>query len=127
MEIAMSRLGRTVIVGIVAAILGGSAARAQGVVIAAPARAGAVDGTAENSDAFIWRLFTEFTAPATSGTPSPVAFETWAFDADTFSSTPHWPTPGESVQLRASVLALAKTLRADQPMTAALLAHAIEE
>src|ERR1700760_3340480 len=102
----MSRFGRTVIVCLIGAVLGAAAAQAQGVVVAVPARAGAVDGTTENSDAFIWRLFTEFTAPATKGTPSPVAFETWASDDDTFSPAPHWPTPGAPLQLRASVLAI---------------------
>jgi len=33
----------------------------QNAVVAVPARAGAVEGTAENSDAFIWRVFTELT------------------------------------------------------------------
>jgi hypothetical protein len=108
----MSRFGRIVIVCMVGAILGTAAAQAQNVVVAVPARAGAVDGTTENSDAFIWRLFIEFAAPATRGTPSPVAFETWASDDDTFSPTPHWPTPGEPLQLRASVLSLAKRVGA---------------
>jgi hypothetical protein len=59
--------------------------RAQGtVVVAVPAKAGAVEGKTEDSDAFIWRLFTEFTAPAAKGNPSPVVFETWASDADAF-------------------------------------------
>ena len=39
------------------------------VVVAAPARAGAVEGTTENSDAFIWRLFTEFVAPVSQEQP----------------------------------------------------------
>lgn len=84
---------------------------AQGaVVVAVPAKAGAVDGKTENSDAFIWRLFTEFAAPASKTSPSPVVFETWASDADTFSPHPRWPKPGEPLQLHTSVLELMKTL-----------------
>jgi len=29
-------------------------------IVAVPARAGAVEGTTDNSDVFLWRLFTEF-------------------------------------------------------------------
>nr|WP_240342390.1 hypothetical protein [Methylococcus sp. EFPC2] len=74
------------------------------VLIAVPARAGAVDGVTENSDAFIWRLFTEFAAPVYDHRPSPVVFETWASDEDTFSPTPHWPAPDAPKKLHASVL-----------------------
>jgi hypothetical protein len=81
-----------------------------GVVVAVPAKAGAVDGKTENSDAFIWRLFAEFAAPASKASPSPVVFETWASDADTFTSHPHWPKAGEPLQLHTSVLALMKAL-----------------
>jgi len=77
--------------------------------VAVPAKAGAVDGTSENSDAFIWRLFAnQIAAPAFRSRPSPVKFETWASDADTFSPTPHWPDPNEPKKLHASVLALMK-------------------
>src|SRR6202034_2546249 len=80
------------------------------VVVAVPARAGAVDGTTENSDDFMWRLFAEqIAAPAFEGHPSPAKFETWASDADTFSPDPHWPTPGEPIQLHTSVLEVLKT------------------
>jgi hypothetical protein len=86
-------------------ISGPLAASAQGTVaVAVPARAGAVDGTRENSDAFIWRLFTGFAAPASRSQASPVVFETWASDNDTFSNTPHWPAPDEPRKLHASVL-----------------------
>jgi hypothetical protein len=61
----------------------------QNVAVAIPARAGAVEGTAENSDAFIWRLFTGFVAPVSKSSPSPVVFESWASDKDTFSANPH--------------------------------------
>lgn len=74
------------------------------VVVTVPAKAGAVDGTTQNSDEFIWRLFTEFAAPALKSQPSPVVFETWASDEDTFSKTPHWPGPGEPKKLHGSVL-----------------------
>ena len=86
-------------------------ARTQGtVIVAVPAQAGAVDGKSENSDAFIWRLFTEFTAPASEGGPSRVVFENWASDKDTFAAKPQWPKPGEPLQLHASVLELVKTM-----------------
>ena len=78
----MTRLCFAVVFGLMALYLGAAAAWAQGVVaVAVPARAGAVDGTTENSDAFIWRLLTEFAAPAVKGQPSPVVFETWASDS----------------------------------------------
>jgi len=82
------------------------------VIVAVPAKAGPVDGTTQNSDAFIWSLFTEFAAPAFKSKPSPVVFETWASDADTFSKTPHWPDPNEPQKFHASVLELAKKLDA---------------
>ncbi|MFZ0844846.1 MAG: hypothetical protein WAM62_03580 [Pseudolabrys sp.] len=72
--------------------------------VAIPAKPGPVDGSPLNSDAFIWNLFTQFAAPAIKGQPSPVVFETWASDQDTFSATPHWPAPNEPVKLHASVL-----------------------
>lgn len=73
------------------------------VVVAVAARAGAVNGTSQNSDEFSWRLFTEFTAPAPD--PDRVVFETWASDANTFSQTPRWPGPDEPRTLgRESVL-----------------------
>jgi hypothetical protein len=80
------------------------------VVVATPARAGAVEGTSENSDAFLWRLFTEFVAPVSTNKPSPVVFETWASDRDTFSANPHWPEPGEPMKLQPSVLQIVKML-----------------
>ena len=80
----MMRLGFAIISAVIAALVGSTTAWAQGtVVVAVPAKAGAVDGTTENSDAF-WRLFTEFAAPASKGSLSPVVFETWASDYDTF-------------------------------------------
>ena len=53
----MTRLCFAVVFGLMALYLGAAAARAQEVVaVAVPAKAGAVDGTTENSDAFICRL-----------------------------------------------------------------------
>ena len=93
----MTKLLPAIVAGL-ALLLSGSTVSAQTVsaqtvVVAVPAQAGPVDGKTENSDAFIWRLFTEFTAPASATQPSPVVFETWASDADTFSTTPRWPGP----------------------------------
>ncbi|HEY3899594.1 MAG TPA: hypothetical protein VGM54_13320 [Chthoniobacter sp.] len=73
------------------------------------ARAGAVDGTNQNSDEFIWRLFVQFVSPVTKGRSSPVVFETWASDKDTFSVTPKWPGVGETKQFQPSVLRLERT------------------
>ena len=92
-----------------------SVAHAQkNVVVATPSRAGAVEGTSEDSDAFIWRIFTEFVAPVSDNKPSPVVFETWASDKDTFSTNPHWPEPGEHMKFQPSVLQFTKTLGAMQ-------------
>jgi hypothetical protein len=97
--------------GLALALLGSPGASAQSpVAVAVPSKAGAVDGTTENSDAFIWRLFTEFAAPASKSRPSPVVFETWASDDDTFSLMPHWPGPDEPMKLHASVLQAIKKL-----------------
>lgn len=78
------------------------------VVVAVPARAGAVEGTDQNSDEFIWRLFATFTAPVSSVSPSPVVFETWASDADTFSKTPAWPDPAAPKKFQTSRLLAAR-------------------
>lgn len=85
------------------------------VVVAVPAQAGAVQGKTENSDAFIWKLLTEFAAPASNTSPRPVVFETWASDEDTFSTSPHWPKPGEPIKLHRSVLDALKTLGTPGP------------
>lgn len=102
----MTRFACAVAAGLLLAAQGVTAAPVKGTVaVAVPARAGAVNGKTENSDAFIWRLFTEFAAPVSKSRPSPVVFETWASDEDTFSTTPHWPGPDEPKKLHASVLA----------------------
>lgn len=92
----------------VAGLLLGTAASAQTVVVAVPARAGAVDGTTQNSDEFIWRLFATFAAPVSPDSASPVVFETWASDKDTFSKTPQWPDPTAPKTFQASVLGATK-------------------
>jgi hypothetical protein len=107
----MTNVSWTVVVGLSIALLKSADAFAQdAVAVAVPAKAGAVEGTTENSDAFIWRKFTELAAPYDMLRPSPVVFETWASDADTFAVTPRWPAPNEPMKLHVSVLALAKTL-----------------
>ena len=101
----MTRLFSFVLVLLAVTLPSSISAHAQSpVVVAEPARAGAVDGVRENSDAFIWRLLTQFAAPVSSTQASPVVFETWASDADTFSKTPHWPEAGAPMRLHASVL-----------------------
>lgn len=87
--------------------------------VAVPAQAGVVEGKSENSDAFVWELFTQFTAPASSNAPSPVAFETWASDADTFTSKPHWPATLEPLRLHTSILELAKKADFTRPLAVA--------
>lgn len=93
-----------------------SAQRRGAVVVAVPARAGAVNGTNQNSDEFIWRLFTQFASPVSRTRPSPVVFETWASDADTFSTTPRWPRPDEPKKFQRSVLSTTTTPRAHGPI-----------
>jgi hypothetical protein len=84
------------------------------VAVAVPARAGAVEGKTENSDTFMWELFTQITAPISAQSGSSVEFERWASDADTFTSNPHWPSGPEPLKFHASVLALAKSGVLDQ-------------
>ena len=67
------------------------------------AQQGPVDGTSMMSDEFIWREFVKFTRPVDSGTKSPVEFETWASDHDTFSDTPVWPQPTDGKKLQLSL------------------------
>lgn len=105
---------RTVVVGVAVLllVLVGTAIAADrqasvvqaSVVVAVPSQPGAVDGSDQNSDEFIWNLFTQFTAPASPDAPKPVVFETWASDADTFSTNPQWPAPGDPKDFRQSVL-----------------------
>jgi hypothetical protein len=80
----------------------------------------------QNSDAFLWGLFTQFAAPAVKARPSPVVFETWASDEDTFSTKPHWPGPGEPRKLHASVLAAMKRPAVSAPSIKSLHASAID-
>ncbi|MBL9138912.1 MAG: hypothetical protein JNK85_23790 [Verrucomicrobiales bacterium] len=77
------------------------------IVVAVPARAGAVTGTRQNSDEFIWRLFIQFVSPVGGRDPSRVVFETWASDNDTFSKQPVWPQPDQPKRFQASRLGLA--------------------
>ncbi len=88
--------------------------------VAVPSQAGVVEGRTENSDAFIWRIFTQFTAPVSSKASSPVVFETWASDADTFTSKPHWPTGAEPLKLHRSVLEIVKRVDGARPLAAIL-------
>src|SRR5271167_1672390 len=104
---AVTKLACAIIAGLTIAWTGSAPASAQGAVVV-PAKAGAVDGTTENSDAFIWRLFTEFAAPAFKSQPSPLVFETWASDEDTFSTKPQWPGPDAPRKLHPSVLEAGK-------------------
>ena len=72
------------------------------------ARAGAVDGTRENSDGFIWRLLTQITAPVPGAQPPTVQFETWASDLDTFTDKPVWPGQNAPKKFQNSRLANAR-------------------
>jgi hypothetical protein len=102
---AMIRSVSAIVIELALGLLGFATASAQTtVVVAVPAQAGAVVGTTENSDAYVWRLFTEFAAPISKANSSPVVFETWASDEDTFSLAPHWPDSAAPKKLHASVL-----------------------
>ena len=83
---------------------GSAASSANTVVVAVPSRAGAVDGTTQNSDEFIWRAFVDFVVPMDPPSSSPVLFETWASDANTFSKRPAWPNPAAPKKFQGSVL-----------------------
>lgn len=98
-----------------AAFAASPASAQQTVVVAVTAKAGIVNGTKQNSDAFIWKLFTEFTAPVIKTAPKPVIFETWASDADTFNPNPVWPSPTAARKFQASVL---QTVKSPHPGTA---------
>jgi hypothetical protein len=94
-----------VIIGLALALIGSAIASAQkALVVAVPAKVEAVNGTTENSDAFIWHLFTPILAPTFRSSTPRVAFELWASDDDTFSQTPPWPSPNDPIKLHASVL-----------------------
>lgn len=73
--------------------------------IGVTARGGSVDGTTQGSDEFVWRLFAELVTPVAG--QDLVLFETWASDADTFSTSPAWPSAGAPKRLQASRLGLA--------------------
>lgn len=110
----MTRLFSLILTQLAVAVLGSASVLAQSaVIVAEPARAGTVEGVRENSDGFIWRLLTQFAAPASNTQASPVVFETWASDDDTFSKAPHWPESGAPMRLHASVLATFKAVAPD--------------
>jgi hypothetical protein len=86
------------------------------VVVAIPAKAGAVERNDGELRRFHLAAFTEFAAPASKGHASPVAFETWGvgnydLSARTFSTKPHWLVSGEPMKLLRSVLEVMKTSR----------------
>ena len=106
----ITRSAPAVLVGILVAVVGLAVAPVSPtVVVAVPGRAGAVDGTTQNSDEFLWRQLTVFAAPASPAKPKPVLFETWASDEDVFSKTPHWPSPDEPKKLHSSLLGRTST------------------
>jgi hypothetical protein len=100
----VSRFAFAGVAALTLALLQSAASGQELVVVAVPAQAGAVVGTTQNSDAFIWGLLTQFAAPAIPGQPSPVVFETWASDADIFSNTPNWPGAEDPKDFQTSVL-----------------------
>jgi hypothetical protein len=94
-----------VITGLLLAVLGTAMASGRNaVVVAVPPQPGPVDGKTQDSDEFMWHLFTEFAAPVHPSRPSPVVFETWASDADTFTTNPQWPGPDAPKKFQTSVL-----------------------
>jgi hypothetical protein len=109
----MTNAAAAVVAAVSIALLTSTSVSAQdAVVVAVPARGGPVQGTTENSDAFIRRKLTEFVVPVVPSQRSPVVFETWASDADTFSHTPRWPDPNQPKRLQVSALQLMKRLPA---------------
>jgi len=92
----------------IASLTAAAAVAQHNVVVATTAKAGIVNGTKANSDAFIWKLFTQFVAPATNVAPKPVVFETWASDADVFNPNPVWPRPSAARKFQVSALLAAK-------------------
>lgn len=93
----------------IALVLASPTHAAETYAIVKTARAGAVDGSSQNSDEFIWTLLTQFAAPADPASPKPLVFETWASDADTFSKTPAWPAPDAGRRFQSSPLRAATT------------------
>lgn len=94
----------TMIIAVCSTSLAMSAVNAAEFRVVETARAGAVQGTRQNSDEFIWRLFTQFTAPTPGAQPPSVIFDTWASDADTFAVNPVWPSPGAPRKFQTSAL-----------------------
>ena len=84
--------------------------------VAIAAQPGAVQGKPGNSDAFIWDLVTQFAAPASPQSPSPVVFETWASDEDTFNQDPQWPSGPRPLRFHVSVL---ETIKKGEPVAPA--------
>lgn len=114
----MQKSARVALAGALFVALLSTSAAAQNVIVTVPAEPGPVDGTSENSDAFIWRLLTEFAAPVVAGQRSPVQFETWASDADTFAVDPQWPDAARPKMFQSSVLQLATEPHASLKETA---------
>jgi len=86
--------------------------------VAIAAQAGAVQGRTQNSDAFIWELLTQFAAPVSPQSPSPVVFETWASDEDTFNVNPQWPSGPRPLKFHVSVLEAVKRGQPAAPLQA---------
>lgn len=97
-----------VLTTIIATVCSTSLAAPGALRVVETARAGAVQGKRQNSDEFIWRLFTQFTAPTPGAQPPSVRFDTWASDADTFAANPVWPSPDRPRKFQASALLSAK-------------------
>ena len=51
-------------------------------------------------DAAAWDVFAVLTAPSAAPGGKPVAFETWASDADIYGGKPSWPKPGSRVLVK---------------------------
>lgn len=107
--IVLASLGLTLIAGIFIGVKWPvGVASPTNIVVATSARAGAVEGTNQNSDEFMWRLFVDFVVPVSTTSPSPVIFETWASDKDTFSANPKWPDALAPKKFQPSQLLLAR-------------------
>jgi hypothetical protein len=80
-------------------------------LIAAAALALAISpaAAAPPDDQAAWNVFATLTAPAAAPGHKPVAFETWASDADIYGGTPTWPKPGARVLVQ-SLAAVAEQM-----------------
>src|ERR1700722_405030 len=62
-------------------------------------------------DMVAWQLFLQVNADAKSNGNNNATFETWASDAETFTSAPKWPTTPSPLQLKPRALGLIQLIQ----------------